>query len=70
MPFSIAPLLIHDENVPLAAREALRVVSLSPTGDRCAQLERAARVLHHETDLDCRDARELVGLPAHGCCEA
>jgi hypothetical protein len=26
-------------------------------------LASAARILHGETDLECRDARELVGLP-------
>ena len=57
MAFSLAPLLLHHEAVPHRAREALR------EGD----LEEAARILFSETDLECRDVRELVGLPQGTC---
>ncbi len=55
--FSLAPILIHSEAVPEKEREALRH----------ADYERAAEVLYRETDLDCRDVRELVGLGAGDC---
>ncbi len=67
MPFSLAPLLVHHEAVPHVAREALRAAHDALPEDREEMLEEAARVLYRETDLDCRDARELVGLP-HGSC--
>jgi hypothetical protein len=31
-------------------------------------LKSAARVLHHETGLECRDVLEIVGLDATGTC--
>jgi hypothetical protein len=67
MGFTMAPLLMHSEGVPSAARDALKAAALSPPERRKAALEWAARVLHHETDLDCGEARDLVGLPAGGC---
>lgn len=66
MSFTMAPLLIHSEQVPARARAALKAAfddGLSP-----AMLESAARILHSETNLDCRDVRELVGLPEDGGC--
>ena len=66
MAFSLAPLLIHSEAVPIKAREALRAVSTAPAEQRKSALHRAARVLHSETSIDCGDAMELVGLQA-GC---
>jgi hypothetical protein len=66
MPFSLAPLLIHSEAVPVKAREALRAVSAVPVELRKSALRSAARVLHAETSIDCGDALELVGLQA-GC---
>jgi len=67
MSFSIAPLLLHAEAVPAAARRALRAALDGPSGNRGAHLEQAARILHRELALDCVDARELVGL-APGTC--
>ena len=61
MAFTMAPLLIHDHEVPLQAREALRV-ALESAPPRAEMLLSAARILHIETDLDCRDALELVDL--------
>jgi len=66
MAFSLAPLLIHSEAVPVKAREALRAVNAAPVEQRRSALRLAARVLHSETSIDCGDAMELVGLQA-GC---
>ena len=62
MGFTLAPLLIHHEAVPQEARDALRAATLAPPEYRTEKLESAARILYRETDLDCADARELVGL--------
>ena len=67
MPFSLAPLLLHNEAVPLLAREALRAAHLAGPQEREVKLEEAARILYRETELECSDARELVGLPAGTC---
>ncbi len=67
MAFSLAPLLVHSEAVPHVAREALRVAHEAPLEDRLEMLEAAARVLYRETELDCVDVRELVGLPQGTC---
>ncbi len=68
MSFTVAPLLLHSAAVPPKARAALRAASLVSPERRTAELESAARVLYLETDLDCRDAREIVGLESSGCC--
>jgi hypothetical protein len=68
MSFSVAPLLLHFEHVPLIARHALRAAYEAPVEERTFHLEFAARILHHELDLNCIDARELVGLAAEGSC--
>lgn len=62
MTFSLAPLLIHSDAVPIKAREALRAVTVAPLAQRKAALRSAARALYLETSLDCGDALELVGL--------
>ena len=68
MAFSLAPLLIHSESVPLKAREALLAASVAPFEHRKTALANAARVLHAESALDCRDALEIVGLQSDcGC---
>jgi hypothetical protein len=67
MAFSLAPLLIHSESVPVKAREALRAVSSVKAEHRTSALHSAARVLYSETSLDCSDAMELVGLQDCGC---
>lgn len=64
MSFSVAPLLLDSESVPLAARRALRAAYDGPAHQRAPHLATAARVLHRELGLDCADARELVGLSA------
>jgi hypothetical protein len=67
MAFSMASLLVHNEAVPPRARAALLAAHGAPPESRDELLERAARVLHRETDLGCGDARELVGLPPGTC---
>ena len=67
MSFSLAPLLVYSEAVPLRAREALKALQSAPPDEHDEILEEAARVLYSETDLECRDARELVGLPPGTC---
>ncbi|HVJ17195.1 MAG TPA: hypothetical protein VM686_17265 [Polyangiaceae bacterium] len=68
MALNIAPLLIHSDAVPGPARDALRAAWTAPPESRASALESAARVLYSQTELDCCDARELVGLaPANGC---
>lgn len=68
MSMSMAPILMHSEQVPAAARDAIRAAFAAPPGHRSAGLEYAARVLHRETGLACRDVRELVGLCGEGDC--
>ena len=67
MSLSMATLLIHSDDVPASARSALRDAYELPEDARTPLLEAAARALFHEADLECTDARELVGL-ADGCC--
>ena len=66
MSMSMAPLLMHSEQIPAEARDAIRAAYESPPQDRSARLESAARVLHQTTGLECSDIRELVGLPGGG----
>lgn len=63
----MASLLAHSEQVPTAAREALRSARVVPPERRLALLTTAARILHVERGLDCLDALELVDLPAGNC---
>jgi len=67
MAFSLAPLLIHSESVPVKAREALRAIGNAPSEHRKSALRSVAKVLYLETSLDCGDAMELVGLQDCGC---
>ena len=67
MAFTMASLLVHDEHIPAAAREALRAASAAPPADRVELLESAARILHREIGVDCPDARELVDLQPGSC---
>lgn len=69
MQFTMVPLLIHSDAVPAGARDALRAALVAPPELRQAELESAARVLFHETELDCGDVRELVGLRSLASCQ-
>ena len=69
MGFSVAPLLMASESVPAVAHSALRAAYNKPISEQQPRLETAARILHRELDLDCSDARELVGLTSgEACC--
>ncbi|HEY4159432.1 MAG TPA: hypothetical protein VGM29_15090 [Polyangiaceae bacterium] len=67
MGLNLAPLLIYSEQISPAARDALRAAHTAPPAERQQALEFAARTLHREADLSCRDACEIVGLDAAGC---
>ena len=62
MSFSLARLLLVEEDVPVSARIALHAAASAPIGEREAHLEAAAHALYRDAHLDCADARELVGL--------
>ena len=64
MSLSLLPLLMFEDDVPASARAALREANLAPEEERQVHLEAAARALYREAQLDCADARELVGLSA------
>jgi hypothetical protein len=68
MRFSMTPLLMHSEAVPRRARDALKAAWGEPPERREAALESAARVLYRETELDCGETRDLIGLAPTGCC--
>lgn len=61
---SMAPILMHSEQVPPSARDALREASSAPPASREAFLTTAAKILYAETGLPCEDVLELVGLHA------
>jgi hypothetical protein len=62
MSLSLLPLLMVEEDVPAAARAALRKANLVPSDERRTYLVEAANALYRDAHLDCDDARELVGL--------
>jgi hypothetical protein len=68
MSLSMVPLLIQSNDVPAAARRALRDAREAPPEDRSLHLETAARSLYDDLGLDCDDARALVGLSELGTC--
>lgn len=68
MAFSITRLLLHSNSVPQEARDALRSAFESEPEHKEAWLQRALGLLYDTTDLDCSDARELVGLEPSGNC--
>jgi hypothetical protein len=68
MPLSMTPLLMYSDAVPQDIRTALIAASAAPAERRSAELASIARQLYAQTSIDCRDARELVGLDANGRC--
>jgi hypothetical protein len=68
MSFSMARLLLHSDQTPAQAREAIQAAYAAPEDRRGELLESAARILHRETQLDCADVLELVDLPPEGSC--
>ncbi|MBX3155327.1 MAG: hypothetical protein KF773_04975 [Deltaproteobacteria bacterium] len=63
MSFSLVPLLLHSSDLPEGARAQLAAALATDEDRRDEHLLSAARLLHRHLDLDCDDARELVGLP-------
>ena len=66
MGFTMASLLMHDEQAPESARALIRAASESTAARRTELLELAAGALL-EAGLDCWDARHLVDLDASDC---
>jgi hypothetical protein len=64
MSFSLASLLMVEEDVPATVRHALEAASRAPASERRPHLEAAAHALYRDANLDCADAKELVGLAA------
>lgn len=67
MGLSLISLLIHDDDVPASARDALIAASTADEDERRSHLEAAARALYRDAQVACPDARELVGLSATEC---
>lgn len=67
MSLSMSSLLVHDLQVPAAARALLAGLRDAPESERFEAQKSAARILMDETNLDCSDVRELVDLPDCGC---
>lgn len=53
---------MYSPDVPSRVREALFEARDAAPEHRVVRLERAARLLREAVDLECADARELVGL--------
>jgi hypothetical protein len=62
MSYTLVPLLMHSEQVPPSARDALKAAYAVGPDERAEMLHSAARILRDETGLECRDVLELVGL--------
>jgi hypothetical protein len=59
---NFAPLLLLSPDVPARAKDALRLATRASPADRERLFLHAARELASSTDLDCAEARDLVGL--------
>jgi hypothetical protein len=64
MSFSLASLLMVEDDVPATVRAALRAAHRAPASERRLHLEAAAHALYRDAHIDCDDAKELVGLEA------
>jgi hypothetical protein len=65
--FSMLPLLVHSSAVSSGARSALLAAQASAPEARIQALKSAARVLHTETGLECRDVLDIMGLDDGSC---
>ena len=61
------PLLVHSSALSPGARRSLLAALSSTPEARPLALKSAARVLHQETGLECRDVLDIVGLDAGSC---
>jgi hypothetical protein len=66
--FSMLPLLVHSSAVSVGAKNAILAAQSSPPELRIQALRSAARVLHSETGLECRDVLAIVGLDDLSAC--
>jgi len=57
----------HDHALLELARSALLAAQSSTPEARVAALKSAARVLHQETGLECREVLDIVGLDDGTC---
>lgn len=64
---SMAPLLMHSSDVPAPVREALIAAYAGDPDERDERLVFAARMMARETELECADVRELLGLADDDC---
>lgn len=62
------PLLVHSSAVSPGAKDALLAAQASPPEQRLQALKSAARMLHSETGLECRDVLAIVGLHDLSAC--
>lgn len=68
MAMSMMPLLIHSEALSPRVRDALRAAHAAPPEVRKVELESAARLLHREAGVSCRDLHDLFDLgPKNDC---
>ena len=65
---SMLPLLVHSSAVSAGAKSAQLAAQASPPEARLQALKSAAKVLHSETGLECRDVLEIIGLDELGAC--
>ncbi len=66
--FQFGSLLVHSDQVPVAARDALRAAHRGGDARGSVELlELAAQILHRDAGVDCPDARELVDLRPEDC---
>jgi len=67
MSLSLAPILLHSDDVSPQAKRALEAGMRGPESQRRVALESAAKLIVLETGVSCSDARELVDLPPGNC---
>jgi hypothetical protein len=67
MGLNMASLLIHSEQLPASARDALKAAYGASPERRRLLLEAAARILHREVGVECSAARELLDLSPGDC---
>jgi hypothetical protein len=67
MSLSLAPILLHSDDVSPAAKRALSAGLTGPVEQRKHSLESAAKLIVIETGVSCAEARELVDLPPGNC---
>jgi len=65
--FSMLPLLVHSSALSVGARRALLAAQSGAPEARALALRSAARVLHQETGLECREVLDIVGLDDGSC---